>query len=434
MDSGSIAQGMLSQEARALLTRLDKLTSFALRIPVVAAAEISNEAQHGIERFLAAGKRKLRRDVHGYLRWLDGPGRDAAPAEMQRRFTLVRLGFNVVLEQFEIFSSALTQRSEHGTGVWLAGLDAVATDALTLDGGYYEATPVICYLDRGMGAAIRRTRTRLPGGDLNPVAIIRVPRERMVGSGIASSLIHEVGHQGAALLDLLPSLREALRSAGPAGDAPRVWSLWRRWISEIVADFWSVATLGICATLGLMSVVSLPRFFVFRRSEDDPHPIPWIRVKLSCAMGRALYPSAQWDLLERLWEELYPPDWLDAERRRDLDELEATMPAFVSLLVGHQPRSTRGRSLAEIMPIAERQPARLSALFQEWHAAPEEARRARPSLVFAVLGQARADGTISPKQESRALANMLTDWALRTALDTSASCPAPVRRWAALAD
>jgi len=28
--------------------------------------------------------------------------------------------------------------------------------------GFYEAPPVICYLDRGAGAAIRRARTRLP--------------------------------------------------------------------------------------------------------------------------------------------------------------------------------------------------------------------------------------------------------------------------------
>ncbi len=59
--------------------------------------------------------------------------------------------------------------------------------------------------------AIRRARTRLPGGGDNPVAIIRLPRERMVGSGIASSLIHEVGHQGAALLDLVNSLRPLLQ-------------------------------------------------------------------------------------------------------------------------------------------------------------------------------------------------------------------------------
>ena len=62
-----------------------------------------------------------------------------------------------------------------------------------------------------IGAAIRRARTRLPGGGENPVAIVRVPRERMVGTGIASSLVHEVGHQAAALLDLVNSLRPILK-------------------------------------------------------------------------------------------------------------------------------------------------------------------------------------------------------------------------------
>lgn len=43
------------------------------------------------------------------------------------------------------------------------------------------------------------------------MAIIRVLRERMVESGIASSLVREVGHQGAASLDLVSSLRPPLR-------------------------------------------------------------------------------------------------------------------------------------------------------------------------------------------------------------------------------
>ena len=53
------------------------------------------------------------------------------------------------------------------------GLDVVAADALRTARRYFEPPPVICYLDRGHGAAIRRARTRLPGGGENPVAIIR---------------------------------------------------------------------------------------------------------------------------------------------------------------------------------------------------------------------------------------------------------------------
>jgi hypothetical protein len=48
--------------------------------------------------------------------------------------------------------------------------------------------------------------------------------------------------------------------------------------------------------------------------------------------------------------------------------------------------------------------------------------RAAPSLVFAVLGQARAVGQLSPEDESALLAKLLTNWALRSTLDTSFAC------------
>ena len=62
----------------------------------------------------------------------------------------------------------------------------------------------------------------------------------------------------------------------------------------------------MASTLGLMGIVSLPRVFVFRVSADDQHPIPWIRVKLSCAIGDALYPDPQWRQMAALWDQLYP--------------------------------------------------------------------------------------------------------------------------------
>ncbi len=417
----------LAHEARALLARLAKVESFALRQTTVPAAAVSTAAQAAIERCLVAGRRKLREDVHRFVRWLHGPdGRRATPAALQRRFTLLRLRFNVVLTQFDIFASALTQRSEHDTGVWLAGLDALAEDALNLPGAPYEAPPLICYLDRGMGAAIRRARTRLPGGDLNPVAIIRVPRERMVSTGIGSSLVHEVGHQGAALLDIVPPLRLLLQGMQRKGGVERAaWTLWERWISEIVADLWSIATLGVGATLGLMSVVSLPSAFVFRMNMDDPHPPPWIRVKLSCAIGEVLFPHAQWQDLARLWERLYPSSGLDAERQELFAALLLTMPSLVTLLVHQQPRALRGRELVEVLPVASRQPAALRAHFRAWQRAPPRMRSAPPTLVFAVFGQARADGAIGPEEESRVLTGLLSSWALKGAIEDTARCAAP---------
>ncbi|HEX3184235.1 MAG TPA: hypothetical protein VHQ94_05540, partial [Pyrinomonadaceae bacterium] len=249
MAIGSSPLRLIAHEARALLTRLARIKPFALLEPMLPAAAISLPAQIAIEQYLADGRRKLRTSIRTFIAWLESPmGQQTSPADVQRRFTLLRLEFNSVISQFDTFSDAITQRSEHETGVWLSGLDVVAADALALP-DFYEAPPVICYLERGPGAAIRRARTRMPGNTKSPVAVIQVPRERMVGSGIASSLVHEVGHQAGALLELVESLRPALHQRG---DGQIVWRYWERWISEIVADFWSVARIGIGSTYGLM--------------------------------------------------------------------------------------------------------------------------------------------------------------------------------------
>jgi len=336
---------------------------------------------------------------------------------------MLRLRFNAVLTQFDLFENVITQRSESHTGVWLSGLDVASADALHLTHKFFDAPPIICYLDRGSGAAIRRARTRLPGGGANPVAIIRVPRERMVGSGIASSVFHEVGHQAAALLGLVESLRSEMREVARTNPHDvEAWALWDRWISEIVADFWSVARVGVAATMGLMGVVSLPRAFVFRLDARDPHPVPWIRVKLSAAMGREFYPMEIWDQLVGLWNSYYPPKGLDPELSRILAVLERTIPALAALLIHHRPAALRGHSLLEVLDLPELSPESLRAHLQHWRKEPKEMYNARPILAFATIGQGRADGNITPEEESIVLAKLLTHWALTSTLEAASLC------------
>jgi hypothetical protein len=422
----SYAAWMLDQEARALLTRLARVKPFALQESTLPAAGISSAAQVVIESYLTRGRRHLRELVHDFRGWLASPQSAFSDAEgAQRRFTILRLRFNEVVTQFDVFENVITQRSESETGVWLSGLDVVSEDALRLSGHYYAAPPVICYLDRGVGASIRRARTRLPGGGNNPVAIIKVPRERMVGSGIASSLVHEVGHQAVALLGLLESLRPLLQGlAGGSSEEAGAWMLWERWISEIVADFWSVARVGVASTLGLMGVVSLPRPFVFRINRDDPHPAPWIRVKLSAAIGHALYPQPVWQRLAQLWAAYYPLEGLPEEQQQVLAMLERTMPALVALLVNHRPPALRGRSLVEVLETAELHPLRLTAWLARWRERPQEMYDARPSVVLAAIGQGRAEDKITPEEESTVIGKLLTYWALRSTLQEASGCAA----------
>jgi len=146
------------------------------------------------------------------------------------------------------------------------------------------------------------------------------------------------------------------------------------------------------------------------------------RVKLSCAMGDVLYPHAQWQRLAALWERLYPARGLDPERTRLFAQLEATMPGFVALLVNHRPQALRGRSLVEALDVGQRQPAQLAHLFEYWSREPGAMYRAAPTLVFAVLGQARGRGAIAPEEESELVAKLLSFWALRSTLDMSSAC------------
>lgn len=428
------ASWMLEQEARALLTRLVRVKPFALQETMLPAAGLLPASQVAIEKYLMRGRKHLRGLVTGFIEWLHAPHEpEIDAAEAQRRFSILRLRFNAVLTQFDLFNNVITQRSESETGVWLSGLDVVSADALQLRRQVYDAPPVICYLDRGVGAAIRRARTRLPGGGDSPVAIIKVPRERMVGSGIASSLIHEVGHQAAALLELVESLRPVLRGMqrGGHGDA-EAWQYWERWISEIVADFWSIARVGVASTLGLIGVVSLPRAFVFRINVDDPHPSPWIRVKLSAAIGQALFPQPAWSKIAMLWESYYPRVGLPEEQERVFAMLERTMPGLVAVLINHRPPKLEGRSLREALDTAEVRPARLRQLLARWRQFPQEMYDARPTVVFAAIGQGRADGTIAPEEESAVLGKILTHWALMSTLQAAEGCAArPVRKFCA---
>lgn len=411
-----------------MLTRVDQVRPFAITMTSVPAASVSPAALAGIERVVARGKRQARGLIEEFLRWVDSAaGCRASPAEVHRRYRMLRLRFNAVVAEFDIFAEAVTQRSEQEHGLWLAGLDRLAEDALALPGAFFTAPPIVCYLERGAGAAIRRAQTILPGGGASPVAIIKIPRERMVGGGIASSLVHEAGHQAAALLNLAESLGPSIRARSSCGcvHASRAWRLFGAWLGEILADVFAVGRLGIGATMGLMAVVGFSPAFVFHFAEGSSHPFPYARVKLGCAFGRALFPHPQWTCLEHAWESYYPLD--DAPpRTRDLIRLIRRHQAgLVRLVLDHRPALLRGASLREALDTGSRQPDQLTALYHTWRRRPRRIREASPTLAFAVIGQAKAEGRLGPRDESRLVSSLLKHWALRGALGTTLRCATP---------
>jgi len=97
------------------------------------------------------------------------------------------------------------------------------------------------------------------------------------------------------------------------------------------------------------------------------------------------------------------------------------MPEFIQLLLQHKPAALRGQSLPEALAVQERTPQRLRSLWRRWRAEPPKMKSAKPTLAFAVIGQARADEAISPKQESQLLGELLTLWALADAIGRSSA-------------
>lgn len=417
--AAALVRQHVQREVLAILTRVDRLLPFSSTMTMVPAAAVPLKAMVLIERQQRTARAELRRRAAAFFRWLQSEaGRSASAIQLQNQFVILKLRFNAVLSQFDIFADVLVQRSELGTGLWIAGLDDLAADSLRLGNHALAAPEMVCYLDRGHGAAIRRARTQLPGGDENPVAIIRIPRERMVGLGIGASLVHEVGHQADALLNLVPPLtaaiRQRLQQASP--EEQMAWVCWNRWISEIVPDLWAVAHLGITATYGLMGVVGLPRFFMFQVSLEGPHPFPWIRTLASIAFGRRLYPDPQWNRLESMWRAMYPPANLDQETTAVVQALQQTLPELVNMVLSLQPAMLQGQSLATAFQQQGRSPRRLRQLWSQYQNQPQRLHEVRPTLAFAAIGQARVDGRISPQAESRIISRLLLDWAVKTSL------------------
>ncbi|MEM1270705.1 MAG: hypothetical protein AAGI08_11745, partial [Bacteroidota bacterium] len=96
-----MVSSLLRQEAEALLARLDRVRPFGLQMPMPAAAAPSAEAMRAIERYLVKGRRALRSRVLRFIGQLDAGGPDA---QLQRRFVLLKLLFNRVLTQFDLFA------------------------------------------------------------------------------------------------------------------------------------------------------------------------------------------------------------------------------------------------------------------------------------------------------------------------------------------
>ena len=242
MSADSSATWLLEQETRALLTRLASVQPFVLQEPHLPAAALSPAALSGIEQFLIAGRREVRRRAQAFLRWLRGPGGGGAgggatapflgaPAELPERAVPVRpllRGHHPAQRARTTASCSPGSTSRRPRRYSSRGVLRRATGHLLA-----PSRAGWCHPPGPDQASGRRGQPGRPDPDparaddrLRHRLLARA-RGRAPGCGAACARRSRCGPGCASIRGRL-----RLRTA---------WDLWERWISEIVADFWSVS-------------------------------------------------------------------------------------------------------------------------------------------------------------------------------------------------
>ena len=118
----------------------------------------------------------------------------------------------------DFFADAINCRTNPQVAALLRACDTLAhrSMAQVLDAIGQTTPPAVTYLGEGRGASILKAHQRLwDGGEICPVAAIKVTRHNLLQP---TALIHEAGHQVAAIVgwneELAAALARGLQSAG----------------------------------------------------------------------------------------------------------------------------------------------------------------------------------------------------------------------------
>lgn len=219
------------------------------------------------------------------------------------------------IERIWDFYLELFGQRQSGFGAWLLGCDRIAQDCyqVAYTGiGIAKSIPAPApfnYMRTGFGPATFRRAVRLPqlSRQLNPFPLIQLPYHRLVNPWTLGAILHEVSHNLHSDLGMsraVPlAIGRALTRAGLGLDIARVWMRWNR---ETFADVSAVLLGGPAVVASLMDVVGIDPRAVSHYSDSGVHPIPFLRVPLSCEVLRRIGFTVEADRYARAWRAIYP--------------------------------------------------------------------------------------------------------------------------------
>jgi len=339
-----------------------------------------------------------------------------------RVLTVLQLRADALFKTLDLYHDAISTRADAEIGLLLAGTDRLLAAAMKRPVPGFTPPSAVSYLDSGgRGGAITRARTRLPGGIVLPVALVRVSPESLP-TRLTSSL-HEVGHQLAVDLNLLDEARDVItRSAFTVLRNPADAALWGSWTGELVPDAFAVGLGGGAPAVdGLQRVLSVPVPFAYVIAEGDPHPPGAVRVPFAVALSRVVFSDPSLDLLWQRFDALYGNPGIPVAVRSRVQRLAAAACQVAKSLARHRFRGLGGETLAAICETRTVDPTLVRQLIDE----PRALRPARlalrsPLLALAMIGRARLLGHLGAAAHDRVSRAWLAELA-RTGASTSAA-------------
>ncbi len=333
----------------------------------------SREAWGHLERYLGVS---LRKHLEGVIERLASEARVLATIDrelkdrhersaLRRRLIAFESRYLRTERTLEFFADAINCRTNPNMAALLRACDTLAQRCMAalLEPLGKVAPPALTYLGEGRGASILRAHQRLwDGGELCPVAAIKITRHNLLRP---TALLHESGHQVAAILGWNEALAAALsRQLEDAGAGAELAAVWASWASEIAADAFAFAHAGYASVAALHDVVDGETAGVFRHLPGDPHPVAYLRVLLGVAMCRSSYGAGPWDALQEAWCATHPLRAAPDDSRTLVQASLPLLDTVVRAALGTPLRAFGGRALRAIVDPARVSPTALDELHQ----------------------------------------------------------------------
>jgi hypothetical protein len=399
----------LRQRYTAALARAEALGNIRLIVDLPPGRDLAPRQWAVVELELQVVSARLQNRLReAARRYLPGTHEPRAARAFNAIIGKIELDMSTAFTFFDTYADVLTQRLPVGLGQLLAGCDVLAWDALNRDHPALAIIqPPIVYCDRGFGASVAREGIPTPGSGRNPLPLIQIPYSRLQEKYNLTSVLHEAGHEAMKRLQLDTEMPAVIRSRlSRAGAPPFVIDRFAMWMSEIGPDFWTFCAAGHAQAAGIKEILALPPSYVFRASPWDPHPMPYLRARLSFEWCRQVWGQGIWDEWDTSWQALYPLAAADRPSRQLARSASTYLPVVSDVLLSYRFTSLNGRRLPDLFNLSLLAPARLDRIAATAPSKQLDLRPLSPAAQLAVFRSIRDRGRISEDTIDR----MMTRW------------------------